>query len=223
MNKLFLAFCLTITTSVFAFAQSSDYKKVEGYVGFSNQQVDSGVNTNNSGVFSNGLFNKRLSFNGFEVAGVYNVSRFVGLKADFSGAYRKEDFAFTSGTGTAATTLNLRTNNSLYNVLGGVQIKDNSSTSRVKPFAHALVGVGHTRTKIGSLTCSSATPSNCAGAVGTGSSFNDTGLAGAFGGGLDIKLSDHVDLRAIQADYNPIRTNGSTDNNFRLGIGLVFK
>ena len=222
MKKLFSAFCLTVITGVFAFAQSSgsDYKKAEGYVGYSNQQIDTGVNSNSgNGTASDNFFNDRFTLHGVEVAGVYNVSRYVGLKADFSAAFRNQDFSFTDGTGTTANTISFKSSNSLYNALGGVQIKDNSSDARVKPFAHALVGVGHGRIKAKNVTCSNPLVT-CTNFAGT---FTDTGLAGAFGGGLDIKLSDRVDLRAIQVDYNPIRFDGRTDNNFRFGIGFVFK
>lgn len=227
MNKLFLAFCLTIITSVFAFAQSSDYKKVEGYVGYSNSQVDTGFNSNSgSGTFSSSIFNDRRSFNGAEAAIVVNVHRYVGIKGDFSAAFRNEDFSFQTGTGTTANTISLRASSQLYNYLGGVQFKDNSSDARFKPFAHVLVGAATGRTKYKNITCSNTSAaSGCSTIIANGLASNDTetGLAGAFGGGLDIKLSDHVDFRAIQVDYNPIRSNGGTDNNFRFGVGFVFK
>jgi hypothetical protein len=220
MNKLLLSFCLTLVTSVFALAQNSgDYKKAEFYAGFANQQVDTGADSN-TGNTARDFFNDRLSFNGFEVSGVANISRYVGLKGDFSGAYRKQNFSVATGAGTTANTISLRTRNSLYNVLGGVQFKDNSTETRVKPFAHILGGIGHARTKVTDVTCSNPTVASCANLA---DDFSDTGLAGAFGGGLDIKLSNKVDLRAFQVDYNPIRISGSIDHNVRFGVGLVFK
>ena len=81
-------------------------------------------------------------------------------------------------------------------------------------------GVGHARFKVDSITCSNTTV-NCNNIV-TGSE-SETGLAGAFGGGLDIKVSERVDLRLVQFDYNPVRLDGSTLHNFRIGIGLNFK
>jgi hypothetical protein len=220
MNKLLLALCLTLISSVFTIAQTSgDYKKTEFFVGYSNQQVDTNLNSD-SGNAAEDFFNDRLSFNGFEVSGVYNVRRYVGLKGDFSGAYRNQEFNFSTGSGTTANNVSLKTKNSLYNALGGVQFKDNSSDSTVKPFAHVLAGVGHARSNVSDVTCSNTTAANCSTFAG---SYSDTGLAGAFGGGLDIKLSDKIDLRAVQVDYNPIRISGSTDHNVRFGIGLVFK
>ncbi len=130
--------------------------------------------------------------------------------------YRSRDFRF----GTGATTTNFETDNSLYNALGGVQFKDNASDTRLKPFGHALVGIGVARTKIKNFT--STTTGTTTTTLFGDDSLTDRGVAMAFGGGLDVKLSDKVDLRAVQVDYNPIRLNGSFDHNVRFGIGFVF-
>lgn len=71
--------------------------------------------------------------------------------------------------------------------------------------------------------------------------FDDAGFAAAFGGGLDVRLNDRIDIRVIQIDYNPMRFDFSdfgaigvpgtptplgdpkrTLHNFRIGIGIVF-
>jgi opacity protein-like surface antigen len=216
MNKFLLALSLLLVTSVFASAQASDYKKGEFYIGYSNGQVDTGVDTGNT---VNSFLRDRANFNGFEVAGVYNVSRYVGIKGDVSGTYNSSQFSFPVTTGTTTQTVTFDTKNSLYNFLGGVQIKDNANEGRFKPFAHALVGAGHGRTTVSNVTCTTTTSVDCS-AIGRDSS---TGLAMAFGGGLDIRVNDKVDLRAFQVDYNPIRFNGAFDNNVRFGIGIVIK
>ena len=123
-------------------------------------------------------------------------------------------------TGTTTQTVSGNVTDSLYNVLGGVQIKDNASDKRFKPFAHALVGLGHARSDVTNLTCTNTSDINCDNFRG-GAHVN--GLAAAVGGGIDVKLSDKLDLRAIQVDWNPIRANGSTANNLRIGVGLVIK
>lgn len=223
MNKLLSAFCLMIITSAVAFAQTTggDYRKSEFFVGYSNQQVDTGADSN-TGNGARDFFNDRIGFNGFEVSGVYNVSRYVGIKGDFSGAYRRKNLSFTTGAGTTADTVRFKTTNSLYNVLGGVQIKDNANDTRVKPFAHALVGVGYNRQK-SRLSCTSGACPAFITANSAGNTFSRAGLAGAFGGGLDIKINDRIDFRAIQVDYNPIQSDFGTANNFRFGVGIVFK
>jgi outer membrane immunogenic protein len=83
---------------------------------------------------------------------------------------------------------------------------------RFKPFGQVLVGGAHAS---GSL------------APGT---TNISGSPNAFamtaGGGLDIGLTEHIMLRAIQADYylthfdNGVNTR---QNNFRIGVGLVIR
>jgi outer membrane immunogenic protein len=83
---------------------------------------------------------------------------------------------------------------------------------RFKPFGQVLFGGAHAS---GSL------------APGT---TNISGSPNAFamtaGGGLDIGLTEHIMLRAIQADYylthfdNGVNTR---QNNFRIGVGLVIR
>ena len=218
MKKIFLAFCLTAISGLAAFAQSTDeYKKGEFFVGYSNGQVDTGINREDTNEFEE-FFDERETFNGFNASGVYNVSRYVGIKGDVSGTYNSKDFAVTVPNGTTTSTVSFNTRSSLYNFLGGVQVKDNATEGRFKPFAHALVGAGHGRVEIKDLVC--PTGADCTGLEGTES---ETGLAGAFGGGLDIKINNRVDFRAIQVDYNPIRFNDATQHNVRFGIGFVFK
>jgi opacity protein-like surface antigen len=198
-----------------AMAQTTtDYKKSEFFVGYSNNQVDTGADSGNN---VRSFFNDRISFHGFEISGVYNVSRYVGIKGDFSGTYRNKNFSQTVNVGATQVAVSFETKNSLYNVLGGVQVKDNTAKTRVKPFAHALVGVGHGRTKITDVNCPTGT--FCANLASTDS---ETALAGAFGGGLDIKVSDKIDIRAIQIDYNPIKFDAGTSHNVRIGVGIVF-
>jgi hypothetical protein len=221
MKYIFLTLALLLTLSAFTFAQSSDYNKGEFYIGYSNGQVDTGNNFSNSGNAVQNFFANRANFNGFEAAGVYNLSRYVGLKADLSGTYhRSGSFSFPVTTGTSTQTVSGNITQSLYNVLGGVQIKDNANTGRFKPFAHALVGLGHGRSDVTNLTCTNTSNINCD-AFRTGNHSN--GLAGVLGGGIDVRVNDKVDVRAIQLDWNPMRFNGTNENNLRIGVGIVIK
>jgi hypothetical protein len=146
------------------------------------------------------------------------VTRYVGITGDVSGAYKNKDFSFSIPTSpTTSGTVSFKTSNSVYNFLGGVQVKNNSTDARFKPFGYALGGAGHVRTKFKDLTC--PTGADCSLFE---DSVSETGLAGAFGGGLDIKVSDKVDFRAIKVDYNPIKLDGGTIHNVRIGVGIVF-
>jgi hypothetical protein len=117
-------------------AQTTDIQKNEFYIGYSNGQVDNGpmpATQANTGI------GDRSTFHGFEVAGVHNFGRYFGVKGDVSGTYNSTSFSFPVG----AQTVSFDTKNSLYNVLGGVQIKDNAVDKKFKPFVHALAGIGH--------------------------------------------------------------------------------
>lgn len=217
MKRTIFAICIFALSSLFTFAQSkSDYNKFEVYGGYSNGQVDKGFDSGNS---LQAFFADRRSYNGFEASGVYNFSRYFGIKADVSGTYNTRPTAFTvpNGDGTSSS-VSFDHRRSLYNYLAGVQVKDNSSDARFKPFAHALIGVGNGRSSFRNVVCSGGI--DCTGVFDDAS---QTGFAGAFGGGVDIKLSKKVDFRAIQVDYNPIKFDNGTDNNVRFGVGFVFK
>ena len=216
MYKFISALGLIALSSIFIFGQS-DIKKGEFYVGYSNGQIDTGVD---SGSSINAFFRDRSSFNGFELSGVYNFSRWFGLKGDFSGHFKSQRFNETF-PGTVPVTVNTKNDNSLYNFLGGVQIKDNRNSGTWKPFAHAMIGAANARSKFTELTCTTATGTTCPTGF-SNETVSNTGFAGVFGGGLDIRINDHFQIRAIQIDYNPVHIGGFTDNNARIGAGIVF-
>lgn len=211
LNRIILCaiFIAFFTTAGFAQNQTTgEYDKNEFYVGYSNQQVDNG---------------NRRSLNGFEGSYTRNVHRYFGIRADFSVAKNSRTLngsVFDPVNGT----INIQQVNtrSVYNLLGGIQVKDNASTKRFKPFAYALVGVAVNRSRYSNLACTSTTSCPSTLPVPNNVTFSDTGIAGAFGGGLDIKITKRIDFRAIQVDYNPIYSNTRVDNNFRFGIGFVF-
>jgi hypothetical protein len=77
---------------------------------------------------------------------------------------------------------------------------------RITPFAHALFGV--TRADVLGI--------------------NDSSLAGAVGGGMDIKVTDFLAVRAFQADYLVTRFGNEFDgdarqHNIRLSAGVVLR
>ena len=218
MKKAILFFSLLALGSFSILAQTqavSDYKKAEFYIGYSNGQVDTGID---SGSSVSSFFDDRESFNGFNASGVYNISRYFGLKGDVSGTYKGNTFSDTITDPSGTSTVSFKSNRSLYNFLGGVQVKDNSTETRFKPFAHAMIGAGHARAKIKDFTCTGVCPA----IIVPDETFSDTGLAGVVGGGLDIKVNKNFQIRAIQLDYNPVRVFGATDHNLRIGAGIVF-
>jgi opacity protein-like surface antigen len=201
MRKLFMAALFIVAcTSSFAFAQTDDYNKYDIGVLYSHNRVDTGFEDPNQN-----FIEEREGFHGVEAFVKGNVSRYVGLKGDYSFHHK----TFDIDGGTAATTFDVDAN--IHQFLGGVEFKDNAKETKVKPFAHVLAGVAHARAKVSNSTI----PFN--------DSENENGFAAAVGGGIDFKLGDRVDLRAVQFDYNPVRSNGETSHNFRIGIGLIFR
>lgn len=210
MFKSILIGTIILTCASIAAAQS-DYKKFEFFGGYSHNRVDTGLGDEEPALAD--VINEREGFNGFEVSATGNLSRYFGIKGDFSGHFKNKNLQIPGLPGS-----NLNIDSRLFNFLGGVQIKDNSTEGTFKPFAHALAGVAHARNSVdfNDVVCVAIVPSPC-------SPFtqSETGFAAAFGGGLDIRASDRISIRAIQVDYNPTRLFDSTQHNFRIGVGIV--
>jgi hypothetical protein len=208
--KSILIGTIILTCASIAAAQS-DYKKFEFFGGYSHNRVDTGLSDEEPALAD--VINEREGFHGFEVSATGNLSRYFGIKGDFSGHFKNQNFQIPGLPGS-----NLDIDSRLFNFLGGVQIKDNSTEGTFKPFAHALAGVAHARNSVdfNDVICVAIVPSPC-------SPFtqSETGFAAAFGGGLDIRASDRISIRAIQVDYNPTRLFDSTQHNFRIGVGIV--
>jgi hypothetical protein len=163
-------------------------------------------------VLPGGFAGEKRVHHGAQTSVAANVSRFVGIKGDFSVGYsdHKEGFAVIG----RVTTTTRRT--VIYNILGGVQFKDNESDAAVQPFGHALVGVGIYRQRFRQCLTNNAPDTFC------GTPVKDVGLAGAFGGGLDFRVTNRAAIRLV-SDYNPMRIEGETIHNYRFGAGVVFK
>jgi hypothetical protein len=102
---------------------------------------------------------------------------------------------------------------SLFYGMGGVRWRMANHT-RFQPFGQALFGGvhgfdGYFPDRVGKLPTS-----------------YDTSYASIVGGGLDIAVSKHLWIRALQADYfySELRNlNGDRQNQIRLGAGIVFR
>ena len=192
MRKIFMLAIMIACAAPAAFAQD-DYNKYDVYVGYSHNRVDIGVSDDDPDV--DDIVDEREGFHGIEFSAKGALSRYVGLKGDY--AYHRKSFnAFGA---------NVDAN--LHTLVGGVEFKDNSKETKVKPFAHAMIGVGHANVEVEDFDFDQS----------------ETGLAGVIGGGIDFRVSERVDFRAIQFDWNPARGGGQTTHNFRIGIGIVFR
>ena len=250
MRKLWLLSLFILSSASVGLAQGSDdYNKWEAYAGYSLGRFESNINkasftsSNGTQTFtdlcsaatgqeigpnSQKFFCTRRTFNGFDGSVTYNVSRYIGIKGDFTAHFKSQSFVdkFTPGV-----TQTLSNNEHRYNFLGGVQIKNNRRTARFKPFAHALAGLARYSNRQEQT-------------LDLFPQFNftiedhETSFAMKLGGGLDIRAGKKVDIRIFEFDYNPvfagdrqpksiagpftnISFSGKTAHNFTIGVGIV--
>ena len=229
MKHLLLLAALMVVGAPAALAQSDEYTKIEFFGGYSYTHFDNLTgDTGNAAI--DDVLGGRSSLQGFNLALNYNFHKYFGAKVDYSLHLREDNFTRPQGSGTIDT--------SLQNFLGGIQLKNNLKDGpRFKPFAHALFGVAVQKLDVDSPQLP---------AIFGISDFhaNETSFAMAFGGGIDIKLNNRLDVRVIQADLNivqrgdqqlgtvlvptpfqtvgqPFILPGKGQDNLRLSIGIV--
>lgn len=165
------------------------------------------------------LRNGSNGFSGWEGQGTFNFNRYLGVTADISGA-SLSPFSF-SNSGFSASTYQHVTN-----YLFGPTVTAELGRSAV--FAHALFGAAHS-----SLGAGISVP--IIGGISTGLTSANA-FAMAFGGGIDIGVTRHFAIRAVQVDYLRTQFNsidaltsglssslGNRQNSFRYSSGIVFR
>jgi opacity protein-like surface antigen len=158
-------------------------------------------------------------FNGWEAQGTFNFNRYLGVTADVSGA-SLAPFSFSALGFSAGTYQHLN------KYLFGPTVTAILGRSAV--FAHALFGEAHS-----SLGAGVGVP-----IIGGISSdiTSANAFAMAFGGGIDIGLTRHLAIRAVQVDYLRSQFNATDalttglssslsnrQNSFRYSTGVVFR
>jgi hypothetical protein len=165
------------------------------------------------------LRNGSNGFSGWEAQGTFNFNRYLGITADVSGA-SLTPFSFSVSGFSAGTYQHLN------NYLFGPTVTANLGRSAV--FAHALFGEARS-----SLGAGVGIP--IIGGLSTGLTSANA-FAMAFGGGIDIGLTRHLAIRAVQVDYlrtlfsaSDALTTGlsgslaNRQNSFRYSTGIVFR
>ena len=157
--------------------------------------------------------------NGGGGAFVYNFSSLFGIKGDFQGyaagtgisTYLKDKYGFAGSA-----------SGNLFTYMFGPQIKKHSG--KFQPFGEALFGSYHSNGYGTLIQC--VENNGCNAKSGTG---NNNGFAMEFGGGLDIPVSAHVQIRPAEVDYfymhvnaNHIPNYSASWNNFKYVAGVNF-
>jgi opacity protein-like surface antigen len=201
--KMTVLVCCLFVFIIPAAAQSD--KGVEVFGGYSYSRID------------DDFFNEGLNANGAEGAVTFFLTKRFGISAD-TDVHWTQDLNIQ---GTPPFAVYQDIHRTRYQVLGGPHFRFVNST-RATPFVHALVGIAHTRLR--NQVTGSAIPDDIR--------WSRTEPAIALGGGIDIRASKRVSIRAFQFDYNPefVRSKtfpqgtvpGITLNHFRISAGVVF-
>lgn len=227
MYKAILLLLLMVGCASLGFAQSSSSTtdqapKVEYFVGYSasgrlNEGKPVVINNQNFSPFFNDQAGGPA---GFEASIIGNLNKYVGIKGDFSIYFNNrqlKDGTFTSCVGTICTSSiqDYKVNSRAAYFMGGPEIKGRNKT-RFTPFAHALIGLVHSRTEF-----------STSGTFNVSDKASETAFTMAFGGGLDIRASKRVSFRTMM-DYNPTFLNKSgldsreRQDHVRLSLGILF-
>ncbi|SEB49353.1 OmpA family protein [Terriglobus roseus] len=192
--------CLSAQTRM---EEKKDYPKSELFVGYSYLRA---VPTLADG-------NRLVTLNGGSTSLAYNFTRHFGLVTDFSG-YADSELRL-SGPGAIPTRI-ADSSGSVYSMLFGPRFSFRAK--HFTPFVQVLGG-GAYATAVTLKNCTTA----CTPLPEQGS------FAMTAGGGLDVNVSRHLAIRAVQAEYlmtrfaNTTTAVRSTQNDMRLSAGLVFR
>ena len=191
-----LGLSLLFLTSFLAAAQDVPRFEVFGGYSYANASKNFGVD--------------RPNLNGWNASLTGNVNRWLGVVGDFSGYYGSPSvsvatplFCVTNPCPVPSVSFDTK----VHTFLLGPQVSFH--TGRVTPFAHALFGLGHTSVRI----------DNPFSTVGT---ISNNAFAMALGGGVDINMTSRLAWR-VQPDYLQTDFLHTTQKNFRISTGLVFK
>jgi len=184
-----------------AAAMAQEYPKYEASVGYSLINAHPSISNFSS-----------FNLNGGGGSFVYNITPWIGVKADFMG--------YTAGSGFKNQIQNLgyagSVDGNLFTYMFGPQIKKHSG--KFQPFGEALFGAAHSNAYKKVFTAEG---------VLTGSGDNNA-FAMQYGGGLDYAVNNHLQIRPVEVGYlyTGFSPNNSSysghQNNFKYAAGVNF-
>jgi hypothetical protein len=149
-----------------------------------------------------GVSGSGFNLNGWNGSVTGNLNKWLGVTGDFSGAYKNVSASASGITASADF--------KAYTYTFGPVVSLNHEGA-FNPFVHALFGgvrasVSGSATGFGNLSAS------------------ESGFAFMMGGGADAKLTKHIAVRLVQADWLHYSISGTSGNsNARISTGLVFR
>jgi hypothetical protein len=208
--RYLLLLAVILASATASFAQQLDYSSWEFYGGYAYERADnSAVRMNRDASISSGngaiakvnFASQNIKLHGFSTEVVANVTRHVGIVANFGG-----EFNNSVGYSSSVGPLDARVRRWHYFV--GPRFNGRNSSVFI-PFGEALFGITRAQHRFRQNIFSSA---SC-----------DTAFSMALGGGLDIRAGKHIDLRAGQLDYIPTFFKNQRDDAWRFSAGIKFK
>ena len=210
MRKLLMLLAIVLISAPASFAQ--DYPNWEFFIGYAHERANNGsdrLDKQGRRITSTGATvpvdfpSKRVGFNGVTGEVVANVHRNVGIVLNISATFHDEDFRDSLSGRTFNAQL------ARYTYLIGPRFNFRND-SRVTPFTHALFGVARY-------------DADFADNEFTRPDSHETAFALAAGAGLDIRVSDHIDIRAGQVDYLPVFFDNKREDGLRFSAGVKIK
>jgi opacity protein-like surface antigen len=175
------------------------------------------VFTGYSYIRASDVLSERINQNGWELSASANLTRSLGVVADFSNHFGSKPNVFTM----------IGSRGKGFTFLFGPQYSYRR-VPRLTPFVRALFGGIHA-SKIVPDTFPGTGAGTGGGICASISCYQPaTAFAMALGGGLDVKATDHVWVRAFQVEY--FRTNlddasqrAAPQDDLRISTGIVFR
>lgn len=216
MKNLQLLVLLATMSLVSIPAIAQDHPRMELFLGYSALITPSDEAVITDGIDTVMVKRETSFINGWNASLAVNANSWLGFVGDFSGHYGPVDYRASD----AVDNVVFGTRARIHQYMGGPQFSRRGDSTRV--FVRALIGAVTVRESVSIEDIN----------------INETatGFALGAGGGLDVRINDRLAWRAFQADYFWYRfgqpklivngaqiSNSTTQNNFRISTGLVFK
>lgn len=208
--RYLLLLAIMLASATASFAQQLDYSHWEFYGGYAYERADnSAVRLNRDATISSGsgaiakvnFASEKINLQGASVEVIGNLNRHVGIVANFSYVFDNHVRYFSN-----LGTFDARVHRWQYFV--GPRFNGRNSSALI-PFGEALFGVTRETHRFRQNIQSSR---SC-----------ETAFSMALGGGLDIRASKRIDVRAGQLDYIPTFFNNGRDDAWRFSAGIKIK
>jgi opacity protein-like surface antigen len=197
---MFKAASIAVALFVFAGLANAQIPSGNVFLGFSYERT--GSSELSSGVVASAVSSPNL--HGWEASFEGKLVPFLGIVGDVSGHYGSQRFveAVPTPTGGGAGPITVSVTGHEQEYLVGPRLS--VPVGKFTPFGEAMIGVAHIHTG------------------GTLPSLSNTSFAYALGGGLDYRLFGPLAAR-VEGDYLRTGFFSSTQNDFRLSVGGVFR